>query len=101
MDGTWCQRLGVCAGSATGRGVGGRDTYDVVPVVVVQLLHVGVDEGLQAIALPLDDEFPLARLELRPRQEHVLDQGQDTVALDFLGGGHGLADLLEDGVRVV
>lgn len=67
----------------------------------MDLLDVRVDEGLEAVALALNDKLALASLELGAGQEDELDEGEDAVALDLLGGGDGLADLLEDRVGVV
>ena len=67
--------------------------YDVIPVVVLNLLDGRVDKRLQAVSLPLDRELLLARLQLRGGEQDVLEKPQDTVALDNLGRGLSLADL--------
>ncbi len=67
--------------------------YNVILVVVLDLLDGRVDKRLQAVSLPLDRELLLARLQLRGGEQDVLEKSQDTVALDDLRRGLGLADL--------
>ena len=67
--------------------------YNVILVVVLNLLDGRVDKRLQTVSLPINCELLLARLQLRGREQDVLQKPQDTVALDDLGRGLSLADL--------
>jgi hypothetical protein len=76
-------------------GSGGK-TYHIISVVFVHLLNACVNQGLQAVSLALNNKLSLS-LQGCCGKKDVFDKGQDTVFLNNLGGGDGLANLLGNG----